>query len=150
MDPNNTASKKVAWIVVKYEWYENQCMGYKRKTRLQNGHVKRKSCLQKEESNFNAHQRSVLMPGINVIQQPQIYRRPVTVTIPGGQGVFLHLHYSLFPYASSCFSLSSANNARVLFLFEKATWVPIGHEGGRVEMEAVTVRDGDIGLGEPY
>lgn len=47
-------------------------------------------------------------------------------------------------------SLSSANNAGVLFLFEEAAWAPIGHEGGGEEMEAVTVRDGDIGPGRAY
>lgn len=47
-------------------------------------------------------------------------RSNVTLIKPGVQGAFLHLHCSVFVSDSSCFSFSSANNARVLFLFEEA------------------------------
>lgn len=88
----------------------------------------------------NEHQSSILVSGVNVIQEVQT---------PGIQEIFLCLHCSLFVYASSSFFLSAANNATLLFLFEEPARAPAGHEGDRVEMEAVTVRDGNIEPGEP-
>lgn len=65
---------------------------------------------------------------------------------PGVQEVFLCLR--VFVYASSCFFLSAANNATLLFLFKEPAQAPAGHDGGREEMEGVTVRDGNIEPGE--
>lgn len=129
-------------MLIKHEWSSIYGQGS-----LMDGHNKRKLWVPQWQFHFNTHQRSVWMAVLNVIQH--IYRSKATVLLPCVQGAFLPLHCPFFVSASSCFCLSSANNARVLFLFEEAAWVPIGREGGGVEMEAVAVRDSDIGLGEP-
>lgn len=43
-------------------------------------------------------------------------------------------------------SLSLQLTMSTLFIFKEAAWVPIRHESSGVEMEAVTVHEGDIGL----